>query len=737
MIDDQAATRFPPGKRFGNWVIIRRIDEGGFGQVYKVENLMTKKLAALKAESNEIEGGSALKLEMNVMKAIASDGEKPHVPNVFHAAKRRRYCYMIMTLLGENLKELKLSCPKEHMTAKTWSRIAIQCLYSIKVVHDYGFVHRDIKPNNFVMGHREDYERARLVHILDFGLSRSYAVRQKDGKWVARRARGTAEFRGTLRYCSPNVHEKKEQGRRDDLWSLYYVFIELHCGLPWQTVRDKQKVELLKMNMNDKDLVLNFPVELHGIIPYLRTLDYYQRPDYSMFYNGLVAVMKRVGAKPSDPYDWEKPETVRNIQKRLKGPYAWENAADFFKSDPVKVNSAPPAKKKKRKETMKIFSPLVDDDGKKDSSDHTTASTDLDRRSMPTELTMTDVDRKLFEKFGIRRKDDDRLRELGKRLSGELIRKPSEVDDSLKAKDAKEVKQEVKPKDKKEVEKVKVKEKAVAPSKEKAVPAASKEKAVPVASKEKTAPAASKEKAVSKEKVVTPVSKEKVVPAGSKDKKGKTSPAASKGKVSPTPKEKVSVTPREKGSVTPNEKVVGSKDRIVSPAVKEVVIAVPKEKAVALKEKASPKPSKEKEVAPKEKASPKPSKEKEVAPKEKASPKPSKEKEAASKEKASPVPSKEKVVPKSKEKADSKIGKEIDSKEKEEKEDKKKTDQDIDKVDPTEPTIRNGDDKGKNGSKSKKEMEDKTYGDSPQQSSTTAPQNSDSAQNSVQPEPPK
>ncbi|ETN72105.1 hypothetical protein NECAME_13982 [Necator americanus] len=163
------------------------------------------------------------------------------------------------------------------------------------------------------MGYREDYERARLVHILDFGLSRSYAIRMSDGKWVARRARGTAEFRGTLRYCSPNVHEKKEQGRRDDLWSLYYVFIELHCGLPWQTLRDKQKVEMLKMHMSDKDLVLNFPVELHGIVPYLRTLDYYQRPDYTMFYEGLVAVMKRVGAKASDPYDWENPETVKNI----------------------------------------------------------------------------------------------------------------------------------------------------------------------------------------------------------------------------------------------------------------------------------------------------------------------------------------------------------------------------------------------------------------------------------------
>ncbi|RCN44200.1 hypothetical protein ANCCAN_09783 [Ancylostoma caninum] len=66
---------------------------------------------------------------MTVMRTITADGEKPHVPMVFHAAKHKRFCYMIMTLLGENLKELKLNCRKEYMTAKTWTRLAIQCLY--------------------------------------------------------------------------------------------------------------------------------------------------------------------------------------------------------------------------------------------------------------------------------------------------------------------------------------------------------------------------------------------------------------------------------------------------------------------------------------------------------------------------------------------------------------------------------------------------------------------------------
>lgn len=50
--------------RFGEWVVMGKLDEGGFGQVYKVESNKTGKFAALKAEPNDVEGGSAIKLEV-------------------------------------------------------------------------------------------------------------------------------------------------------------------------------------------------------------------------------------------------------------------------------------------------------------------------------------------------------------------------------------------------------------------------------------------------------------------------------------------------------------------------------------------------------------------------------------------------------------------------------------------------------------------------------------------------
>ncbi|CAJ0929107.1 unnamed protein product, partial [Mesorhabditis belari] len=344
--ENNPAAKFQAGKCFGKFKIVRKLDQGGFGHVYLVEHKEDKSMqAALKAEPNDVEGGSAIKLEISVLRGLNKDGSKSHIPLVMHAAKHAKFSYMIMTLLGENLKNLKLECRGELMSAGTWSRIGIQCLAAIKQVHDFGYVHRDIKPNNFVMGHKEDMERARMVHILDFGLSRAYAFKSiKDPtKWVARRARGSAEFRGTLRYCSPTVHERLEQGRKDDLWSLFYVLIELHCGLPWQTVRGKKKIELMKMQMPDAVLCLNFPKEMHKIVPYLRTLDCYSRPDYTIFYDGLIGVMKSRKVKWSDPYDWEQKnmERLKKVLDAQKKPPTWEDLTTFFKDDPLGIDKAP------------------------------------------------------------------------------------------------------------------------------------------------------------------------------------------------------------------------------------------------------------------------------------------------------------------------------------------------------------------------------------------------------------
>ncbi|VDL79806.1 unnamed protein product [Nippostrongylus brasiliensis] len=73
---------------------------------------------------------------------------------------------------------------------------------------------------------------------------------------------------------------------------------------------------------------------------------------------------------------------------------------------------------------------MLDEEAK--SSDHTTGSTDVEKRErdLPTELTMNDVDKKMLEMFGIQKNDDEKMRALGLRFSGEVLKVNLDVDDS-------------------------------------------------------------------------------------------------------------------------------------------------------------------------------------------------------------------------------------------------------------------------------------------------------------------
>lgn len=341
--DPMKNVTFAEGKKFGDWKIGQVLDEGGFGKVYIATNLHDpNKIAALKAESNEIEGGSAIKLEAMILNKLNEGGPVPHIPIVYQCAKRKLYCYMVMTLLGKNLRKLKSTnmVVNNGFSRGTWSRIGIQCLYAIKFVHDNGFIHRDIKPQNFLLGHEKDLERARIVHILDFGLARPFATYYaREKKWIPRKARGTAEFRGTLRYTSPNVHLRKEQGRGDDVWSLLYVLIELNGGkaLPWQTDSQRERVEQMKLNLPAKVVMSNMPACMDKVMPHLETLDYYQRPDYFLVFKALWQVMLDEKVTPSSKYDWETETPDKSVP-----PAAWENpSGSFFQADPLGINIPP------------------------------------------------------------------------------------------------------------------------------------------------------------------------------------------------------------------------------------------------------------------------------------------------------------------------------------------------------------------------------------------------------------
>ncbi|KAL6741456.1 hypothetical protein Aduo_014708 [Ancylostoma duodenale] len=306
------AGQLPKGKVVGKrWKILKRLGTGSFGAVYKVEDINTCELAALKAEAIQSKG-NVLKLEAHILRRLA---KCPMFVNILQSGKKEFYSYVVMTLLGPSLDTL-IGHVGRVCTVSTQVRIGINALYGVKVLHDMGFIHRDLKPANMAVG-SADSDRSRLIHIFDFGLAREYVFFSQNERPKLRRPRATVRFRGTLRYCSINTQERGEQGRMDDLWSLLHILVELRGALPWSRAPTATEILHFKRSTPMEILLENCPVQLIIFYKHLSTLNYYTRPDYLLLYNLLENIRTTGNIRYSDPYDWEFDQVLRRSDQTL------------------------------------------------------------------------------------------------------------------------------------------------------------------------------------------------------------------------------------------------------------------------------------------------------------------------------------------------------------------------------------------------------------------------------------
>jgi casein kinase 1 len=122
------------------------------------------------------------------------------------------------------------------LSISTTLNIGVQIITRLEQIHRKGFVHRDIKANNFMIGRGE---HSKIVYIIDFGLAKRYKD-LRTGQHIP--IKGGKSLVGTARYASIASHEGFEQCRRDDLESLGYLLLYFLRGkLPWQGIQIQNK----------------------------------------------------------------------------------------------------------------------------------------------------------------------------------------------------------------------------------------------------------------------------------------------------------------------------------------------------------------------------------------------------------------------------------------------------------------------------------------------------------------
>jgi serine/threonine protein kinase len=226
------------------------------------------------------------------------------VPRLKWFGVEGNYSFMAIDLLGPSLEYLFNYCNRK-FTLKTVLMLADQLINTVEYMHSRGFLHRDIKPDNLLMGlaHKEN-----RVYLIDYGLAKYFKDIHTHSHMPYRE---NQNLTGAARYASVNTHLGIEKSRRDDLESLGYVLMYfLRGSLPWQGLKadtKKQKYDKIaekKMETSIEVLCGSYPSEFASYFHYCRSLQFEDKPDYSHLKRLFKALFTREGYEFDYLFDW-------------------------------------------------------------------------------------------------------------------------------------------------------------------------------------------------------------------------------------------------------------------------------------------------------------------------------------------------------------------------------------------------------------------------------------------------
>jgi len=246
-------------KNIGKYTIIEQIGNGSFGVLYKGKNNITGEIVAIKMENIKDET-KMLKNETKIYQYLKGVNGVPAI--LYFGIYETKY-YMVLPLLGNSLREIReINGPFSLQNTITICKSLIKIIESI---HEKGLIHRDIKPDNFLISNNS-------INIIDFGFCKRY-LKDDNTHIDLKTDRGLI---GSPNYMSINIHNGIEASRRDDLESVGYMMLYF-LGIKYEATV-ASKINIIE-NGNIPDIIQQYFIDCFN-------MKFEDKPSLSTFKKG-------------------------------------------------------------------------------------------------------------------------------------------------------------------------------------------------------------------------------------------------------------------------------------------------------------------------------------------------------------------------------------------------------------------------------------------------------------------
>ncbi|OHT04314.1 hypothetical protein TRFO_28200 [Tritrichomonas foetus] len=292
----------------------QRIGSGCFGELFEGVDVSTKRKVALKLEKVAPKSIQLLREEAEIYKKLQ---DSVGIPEFFWYGTQLPYNILSIELLDNCLENLMKKCGGR-FSLKTVLMLADQMISTIERFHRNYYLHRDLKPENFMIGCSQ---KSNIIHIIDYGLSKMY-MNPSNNVHIPLTEKN--DLTGTARYASIHALSGLEQGRRDDMESLGYLFIYFLKGsLPWQGLPGKTREEKYrnireaKISTPVEELCSNIPRQFADYINFTRQLRFTEEPDYSMYRKIFRDLFIESNFVYDYNFDWSTPKEQPTVTSQL------------------------------------------------------------------------------------------------------------------------------------------------------------------------------------------------------------------------------------------------------------------------------------------------------------------------------------------------------------------------------------------------------------------------------------